>query len=416
MVGAQMSESRDFDVVVWGATGFTGRLVVEYMAETYGLGGELKWAIAGRNQGKLEEVRSERAGDPAQVLPILIADSDDPDSLAKMVQQTRVVITTVGPYASYGTPLVEACVDHGTHYCDLTGEVPWMHHIIETYQARAEASGARIVHTCGFDSIPSDLGVLFVQDVMHERHGVYADHVKCRVAKMSGAASGGTVESLMRTIEDARQNRSILEILADPYSLNPPNMPRGPDGQDQLMAKYDPDFRSWTAPFVMAGINTRVVRRSHALTGYPYGQDFRYDEAMLTADGPMGYTAASMVAGGSVMMMGAAYFEPTRALMRRMLPSQGEGPTRSQIENGFFRIRLFAEHPEDKDKNICATVIGDRDPGYGATSKMLSESAVCLAKDDLECGGGVWTPAASMGQSLIGRLTANAGMTFEVDE
>lgn len=410
-----MTESdREFDVLVWGATGFTGQLVVEYLCRQYPPSGDLKWAVAGRNEEKLKSTIARIAGDKAAEIPVVIADSGDAQSIAAMVQRTRVVCTTVGPYARYGTPLVEACVAHGTHCCDLTGEVQWMRKTIDQFQTAAEESGAKIVHTCGFDSIPSDMGVWFMQEEMQRQHGVYANRVKFRVGKTRGGASGGTVESMFNMMEEAKEDPSLRELLADPYALNPLNMPRGMDEPDALGAVYDPDLRQWTAPFVMAAINTRVVRRSNALLGYRYGKDFRYDETMLMGDGPGGYMRATAVAGGSLMVMMAAAFSPTRGVLRRLAPSPGEGPDRDTIENGFFEIDLYACHPDDRKKNLRGRVTGDQDPGYGATSKMLAESAVCLARDDLEVGGGVWTPATAMGDKLFSRLTENAGMTFSI--
>lgn len=409
-----MSGDRTYDVVVWGATGFTGRLVMEYMHETYGVDGDVRWATGARSAEKLASVKREVLGDDADKVPDIIADSNDEESLQALVTSTKAICTTVGPYAKYGTKLVEACANHGTHYCDLTGEVQWMHQMIERFHGTAEENGARIVFTCGFDSIPSDMGVFYAQSQMQALHGVFAPRVKYRVAKSDGGVSGGTVDSLMNMMEEARQDPTILDIIADPYALNPPNMPRGEDGPDQTGAEYDEDFRQWTAPFVMAGINTRVVRRSHALLGYPYGDHFRYDEAMLTGNGPRGFAMASMVAGGTGLIMKASEYTPTRNLLGRLAPSPGEGPSRETIERGFFEIELFAAHPEDPEKNLVAVVTGDRDPGYGATSKMLAESTVCLAVDELDSPTGLLTPAVAMGDKLIHRLSERAGMTFSL--
>ena len=404
---------REFDVILWGATGFTGQLVAEYLFSRYGLGGELKWAIAGRNREKLAEVAKQAAGNQADQIPVIVADTTDAEAIDQMVQQTRVVCTTVGPYALYGTVLVEACSEHGTHWCDLTGEVQWMVKTIEQFQSQAESSGAKIVHTCGFDSIPSDMGVYFLQKQMQEKHGEVAGEVKYRVADTQGGVSGGTIASMMNMMEEARVDPSITEILSDPYSLNPLNMPRGEDGQDQTGALYDLDFMQWTGPFVMAGINTRVVRRSNALMNYAYGQDFRYSEAMLMGNGPGGYMKAATVAGVSGVMMLAAAFSPTRSLMQRVVPKPGEGPSPEMVKNGYFNIELFGKSHSDSTKKIRVTVTGKGDPGYGATSKMLAESAVCLAKDELPGGGGVLTPSVAMGDKLLERLQANAGMSFQ---
>ncbi|MCB1693152.1 MAG: saccharopine dehydrogenase NADP-binding domain-containing protein [Pseudomonadales bacterium] len=405
------TDKREFDVIVWGATGFTGRLVVEYLAGAYG-DQDLRWAIAGRNAAKLEAVRSETSLGAS--LPIIVADSDDAGSLDAMVQRARVICTTVGPYAQYGSALVAACARHGTHYCDLTGEVQWMRKMIDTYQAAAEESGAIIVHTCGFDCIPSDIGTWFVQSEMHRRHGVYASQVKFRVGKTRGGMSGGTVASMINMMEEADRDPSIRDLLQDPYALNPLNMPRGPDGPDQAGAVYDADFRQWTAPFVMSAINTRVVRRSNALMGYRYGKDFRYDESILVGDGPMAYVSANLVAGMTVVGALAAAFSPARGLIKRLAPAPGEGPDRDTIENGYYTIEFLGVHPEQRSKNLRARVTGDKDPGYGSTSKMLAESAVCLALDELPVSGGIWTPASAMGDALTKRLTDRAGLTFEV--
>jgi short subunit dehydrogenase-like uncharacterized protein len=408
---------RKYDIVVLGATGFTGRLVVEYLARTYGTGGTLRWGIAGRNREKLEAVRAELA--PASgrnKLLILTADSHDTQSLEALAAATRVVCTTVGPYALHGTPLVAACVRQGTHYCDLTGEVQWMAKVIPLYQADAEASGARIVHTCGFDSIPSDIGTWFLQQAMLERHGVPAVRVKARIGRNRGSASGGTVASLLNVLEEAQHDRSVRRIIGDPYALYPAGQPAGPDRNDQNGARYDSDFRQWTAPFIMAAINTRVVRRSNALLGFPYGEHFRYDESVLTGDGIAGHLRALGLAGASGFGMLAMAVPPTRKLLARFLPEPGEGPSREQREAGYYEIFFHGKHPSDRDKDLRARVSADLDPGYGSTSRMLAESAVCLAQDTLTTGGGFWTPASAMGAALLARLQERAGISFELLE
>ena len=364
--------TRTYDIVIWGATGFTGRLVMAYMAKTYGVDGEIKWAVAGRNAAKLADVKREILGADAENLPAVVADSNDEASLRKLVSDTKVVCTTVGPYALYGSTLVALCAELGTHYCDLTGEVQWMRQMIEAHQATAEASGAKIVHTCGFDSIPSDLGTYFVQGEMHKAHGVYAPRVKYRVVGSKGGVSGGTVASMMNMMDEANANPKILDIIADPYALNPLNTRRGDDGADQTTAEYDKEFRQWTGPFVMASINTRVVRRSHALLGYPWGGRFRYDEAILTGDGPSGFAKAVMIAGGTGLMNKVAGIGSLRKLLAKVVPAPGEGPSVADMENGFFEIELRASNPEDPKKDLTAVVTGDRDPGYGATSKMIA--------------------------------------------
>ncbi|MEP5766432.1 MAG: saccharopine dehydrogenase NADP-binding domain-containing protein [Halieaceae bacterium] len=404
---------RDYDVVLFGATGFTGRLVAEYLLKNYGRG-ELSWAMAGRNQAKLEQVRGD-LGPEAANIPLLKADSADAQAMAELARQTRVVCTTVGPYALYGSALVEACANQGTHYCDLTGEVQWMHKMIAEHQATAAASGARIVHTCGFDSIPSDLGTLYLQNAMRDKHGVPAQHVKYRAADFAGGFSGGTVYSIINMMEEAAGNPALREVLADPYALNPPDSHRGTDKNDQTGAIYDEDFERWTLPFVMAAINTRVVRRSNALMDYAWGEDFNYDEATLAPEGhgalKAKLTALAMTGGTASLAI-----PPLRAIAKKFLPAPGEGPSKEQREKGYFDIRLYGVHPDDRSKDMLAKVTGDRDPGYGSTSKMLGEAAVCLAKDTLDCSGGFWTPASAMGTTLIDRLQASAGLDFSILE
>jgi len=405
------TDKREFDVIVWGATGFTGQLVVEYLAQTYGVDGALRWAIAGRNRSKLEAVRqSSLAAAQRDQLPILLADSADRDSLAALVARTRVMCTTVGPYAKYGTPLVAACVDAGTHYCDLTGEVQWMARVIPQYQTAAEASGARIVHTCGFDSVPFDMGCWYLQQVMFERHGVYARQVKARVGRNRGAASGGTIASILNMLEEAGHDPSVRRTVANPYALYPTGTPAGRDGADQTGAKFDADFQQWTSPFIMAAINTRVVRRSNALLGFPWGKDFRYDEATLNKSRHKATLAS--VAGG--VGLAALALGPTRKLAQRFLPKPGEGPTREQREAGYYEVFFRGIDPDNRSRDTLIKVSGDLDPGYGSTSRMLGEAAVCLAQDKLGVGGGFWTPASALGAQYLERLTGKAGLTFAV--
>lgn len=399
-----------FDLVLWGASGFTGHLVADYLARSYGTGGDLRWAIAGRNREKLEQVRDEclpRA--KRKELPILIADSTDPSSVAQLVAQTRVVCSTVGPYAKYGTALVAACAEAGVDYCDLTGEVHWMARVIPDYQGTAEASGARIVHTCGFDSIPFDIGTWYLQQAMMEQHGVYANHVKTRIGRTRGGASGGTIASMLNMLEEAQRDDSIRRVMENPYALNPPGADTGPDGADQTNARYDKDFRQWTSPFVMAAVNTRVVRRSHALLGLPWGEDFRYDEAVLNRSRAEA-TAIALGTGAGMLAMGLG---PVRKVAAKLLPAPGDGPSRRQRENGYWEAFFHGVHPSDRSKDMRLKVTGDMDPGYGSTAKMLGESAVCLALDKAATGGGFLTPASAMGSQLQQRLEDNAGLDFE---
>ena len=398
----------EFEVVLWGATGFTGKLVARHLAQTYGE--ELKWAIAGRNKARLEQLRQE-LGMPA--LEIIEADSGDRSSLDQLVSRTQVVCTTVGPYASYGDELVAACVEAGTHYCDLTGEVQWMARTIDNQLEAARLSGSRIVHTCGFDSIPSDLGTLFLQQGMWENYGEYADRVKSRVGRFRGAASGGTISSMLLMFEEAAGDPAVREAMANPYSLNPAGERSGPDTLDEEKPLYDEEFQQWSSTFVMAAINTRVVRRSNALAGYPYGTDFRFSERQLTGQGWKGKQKALNICRGSRLTPLVMGFKPARKLAARFLPAPGEGPSPEAQRKGYFEL-LFHGSNSASGNSLRARVAGDRDPGYGATSRMLGEAAVCLARDELDCEGGIWTPATAMGEHLIRRLQQSAGISFEL--
>ncbi|HUG85558.1 MAG TPA: saccharopine dehydrogenase NADP-binding domain-containing protein [Euzebya sp.] len=403
---------RDLDLVVYGATGFTGRLVAAYLVERTA-GSDLRWALAGRSEERLHEVASD-IGRPD--LPLVVADSDDLASVAAMAEATKVVCTTVGPYARYGSPVVAACVEAGTDYCDLTGEVQWIRRMIDAHQARAAQTGARIVHTCGFDSIPSDLGTWYVQSQMHQRHGVHASRVSFRLKAARGWASGGTIASMMDLMEEAGADRGVRKVMADPYALMPEGERTGPEVHDAVVPTVDPDFGEWIGPFAMAVVNTRVVRRSNALMGYPWGREFRYDEAILMGSGPLGAVKAGGLAGWMGVGMAAMAVGPVRSLAARVLPKPGEGPSAGAQRKGFFDIRLFAPHPTDPNKNLIAKVHGDRDPGYGSTSRMLAESALCLAAGESTVGGGHWTPASALGQPLLDRLQTHAGVTFSVLE
>lgn len=406
-----MSE-REFDVVVYGATGFTGALVAEYLAERYGCGGDLRWAIAGRSADKLAALRAS-LGDAASRLEALVADSADDAALAALAGRTRVVLTTVGPYALYGSKLVAACVNAGTHYCDLAGEVQWIRHMVDQHHERATETGARIVHCCGFDSIPMDMGAFFLQQEARRRHGSYCSDIALFVKATSGSASGGTLASMMNIIKEVRKNPDVGRVLADPYALNPADERTGPDAGDQRKVLHDDTAGCWTAPFIMAGVNTRVVRRSHALAGYPWGKDFRYREAVMTGTGAGGWLKGNMTAIALGALATGLYFRPTRRLLKRfVLPKPGEGPDEKAREAGFFNLVQVGKLPDGEI--IRTRITGDRDPGYGSTSKMLAESAVCLAKDELSSPGGVLTPAFAMGEHLLERLRANAGLTFDV--
>jgi len=408
------SLNRDFHLIVWGATGFTGKLVVEYLLGRYGINGDLHWAIAGRSKSKLEALKDELGGEAGE-LTALTADSHDSQSLNTLASQAHVIISTVGPYAKYGSELVAACVENGTHYCDLAGEVQWMRKMIDLHEAAAKKSGARIVHACGFDSIPSDMGVYYLQQEAMRRFGKPCSSVKMRVRAMRGSASGGTIASMMNAVEEARGDREVARILVNPYSLNPENRRSGPDKRDQTGPVLDKTLDAWTAPFVMAGVNTKVVRRSNALMNFAYGDDFRYQEAMLTGAGVTGYLKAMQITLGLGGVILAGSVSLLRSAMQKyLLPKPGEGPGPEQREQGFYKLIFVGK--VDGEQSLMVQVIGDRDPGYGSTSKIIGESGVCLALDELPVAGGFWTPASAMGEALLKRLPASAGLSFSVDE
>lgn len=392
-----MSDTREFDVIIYGSTGYTGRLVAEYMAQQYGVGKDApKWAMAGRSIEKLEEVR-DLIGAPKDT-PLVVADSDDAASIDMMTSRTKVVLTTVGPYQLYGDELVAACVKNGTHYVDLCGEPGWMRAMIDEHQEAAEKSGAQICFSCGFDSIPFDLGVLMLQQEMNKRFAKPATRVKGRVRAMEGTFSGGTAASLKETMKAIAKNPGLVKILASSFGLTPGF--EGPDQPNMLIPKYDKTIDSWVAPFIMAAINTKNVHRTNFLLDFPFGEDFKYDEMVVTSAGDLGKQAAEMVAKANPFGGDDA-------------PKPGEGPTKEQRENGHYDLLFLGETADGETATLC--VKGDKDPGYGSTSKMIAESALCLAQDNIKNGGGVWTPGALMGKKLVQRLEDNAGLTFTVE-
>ena len=392
-----MNPSANYDVVIYGATGFTGRLVAEYMNTTYGVGKDVSWAMAGRSLDKLKTVRDEM-GIPKSV-DLIVADASDPASLEAMVKSARCVLTTVGPYQLYGAPLVEACATQGVDYVDLSGEVAWMHDMIAAYEGTAKKSGARIVFSCGFDSIPFDLGVLFLQNEAMREFGTPAVRVKGRMRKMKGTFSGGTAASGRETMARAMRDPAVMAVLRNPFSLT--GGFEGPDQPHGMSVQEDEDFGSWVAPFIMAPINTKNIHRSNAIMGHPYGTDFVYDEMMLTGPGEAGKAAAEMVAKSNTMGGDDG-------------PKPGEGPSKEEREAGLYDFALLGI-TKNGDR-IRATVTGDKDPGYGSTSKIISEAAICLVKDCTDLGGGIYTPAAAMGLTLVGRLQSHAGLTFSIDK
>lgn len=386
-----MAEQRELDIVIFGATGFTGRLVAEYLVAKNGHG--LRWAMAGRSADKLTAVRDE-VGAPDST-PLVVADSSDPASLRALVERTRCVISTVGPYQLYGSDLVAACAQAGTDYVDLCGEPLWMRDMIAEHQATAAASGARIVFSCGFDSIPFDLGVLFLQDAARDALGTVCPRVRGRVRAMNGEFSGGTAASLGATMTRIQKEPDLLAHLTNPFSLA--NGFQGPEQPADNKPMEDEVIGQWVAPFIMATINSKNIHRSNALLGHPYGEDFRYDEMLVTGPGEQGKAAAEMVAKANPLGGDDA-------------PKPGEGPSRESREAGNYDV-LFVGTTED-GQEIRAGVSGDMDPGYGSTSKMITESAVCLIEECSDVPGGIYTPAPALGQRLIKRLMDHAGLDF----
>ena len=348
-------------------------------------------------------------------MPVIIADASDEPALKVMCEQARVIISTVGPYALYGEPLVQACVRTGTDYCDLAGEVQWIRKMVERYEGEAKSSGARIVHCCGFDSIPSDMGVWFLQNQAEQVFGAPCRDVRMRVKVAKGEFSGGTVASMMNVAKEAAADPKLRKELANPFSICPPEH-RSEIRQPSLRgAEFDKTFNVWLAPFVMGAINTRVVHRSNALQDARYGREFTYDEAMMTGRGAKGRLAAYAITGGLAAFFTASAIKPTRWLVEKFVPQPGEGPSPEAQKSGFYDLR-FAGRTED-GKTIITRVTGDRDPGYGSTGKMLGEAGMCLAFDiPADQPGGFWTPASLLDGKLMERLTSKAGLTFEVVE
>ena len=388
--------SAEFDIVVYGATGYTGRLVAEHFVREYGVGGDApKWAMAGRSLAKLEQVRDE-IGAPANT-PLVVADASDPASLDAMCGRTRVVITTVGPYQLYGSELVEACARSGTDYADLCGEPGWMREMIDAHHETARKSGARICFSSGFDSIPFDLGVLMLQVEAVKRHGNPAPRVRGRVRSMQGTFSGGTAASLTATMKSIAKKPSLIPILQSPFGLTPGF--EGPDQPSGLLPHYEEDLGRWAAPFIMATINTKNVHRTNFLRGFPYGEDFRYDEMMLTSPGEAGKAAANAV---TEMLKNPFGAKP---------PQPGEGPSREERENGHYDVLFVGEWPDGS--RLHYGVKGRYDPGYGSTSRMIAETGMALLNSDAE--GGIGTPGSFLGEALVARLRDHAEIAFAAE-
>ena len=388
-----MSE-REFDVIVFGASGYTGKLVAEYMGKEYGNDESIRWAIAGRNKDKLSSVKKDL--NLNERVSIIEVDSTNKDSLDSMTSSAKCILTTVGPYQLYGSSLVQSCSENGTDYVDLTGEPGWMYEMINAHQDTAKKSGARIVFSCGFDSIPFDLGVYFVQQAAQEKYGKPAKHVRGRVKAMNGEFSGGTIASLGATMATLKEKPELIQVLSNPFSLTEGF--EGPAQLDDSKVLLDEKLNMWVAPFVMAPINTKNIHRSNALLGHAYGEDFCYDEMMIAGEGEEGKQIADAM--NSSNPMGGDN-----------LPQPGEGPSKESREQGNYDVLFFADFDEG---SIEARVTGDMDPGYGSTSKMIAESALCLIQDCEDLSGGMYTPAPARGEKLIKRLTKNAGLTFDI--
>ena len=402
-----MKNKRDFDLIIWGATGFTGNLVCDYISKNYNER-ELRWAIAGRNVKKILKLQQKLKIDDSRTI---IADSSDKDSLVKMVKKSKVVCTTVGPYAKYGTNLVEACIEGETNYCDITGETQWIRRIIDRFHTKAKEKNIKIINSCGFDSIPSDMGVFYSQKIMLEKTGKYASTINMRVAGAKGGISGGTYNSLSNVLEEALIDKEVRKTLTNPYGLNPIDKQFGPDKSDLRKVIFDTVSNSWIAPFVMAGINTKIVRRSHALMDFMYGKNFAYDEATLTGKGIAGQIRGYM----SLIPIFLATRKKgsiIKKIVDFILPKSGEGPSEKTRINGYYNLRFYLT--ADK-MTYVSKVLGDMDPGYGSTSKMLAESAICLALDEIPDTYGILTPSVALGDSLLKRLEENAGLTFIFD-
>ncbi|WP_018155587.1 saccharopine dehydrogenase family protein [Demetria terragena] len=403
----------ELDLVLFGVTGFVGRLTAEHLVKHAPDG--VRIGLAGRSAAKVEQARA-RLGVRAAEWPVITADASDPASLRAMCEQTQVVISTVGPYATYGLPLVTACADTGTDYVDLTGEVLFVRRSIDQAQQRAEQTGARIVHSCGYDSIPSDLAVLMAAE-QAEADGAGPLTETTTYATLKGGFSGGTVASARHQVEEITRDPSLRRVVLDKFALSPDRNaePQG-EWKDSAAVRYSDETRSWVAPFIMATYNTRVVRRSNALAGHRYGRQFRYREVMRTGDGAVGSATAYAIAAGLGAGVAAMSLPFLSSLVDKVVPAPGEGPSGRKRDRGFFRMDCYTTAADDS--RYRSTIAAQGDPGYAATSIMLGESALALALERDRCPlpagmtGGVLTPATALGGVLIERLRAH-GFTCE---
>ena len=396
---------RQYDIVLFGATSFVGEIVAERLLER---AGSQRIAFAARNQSKLDALKARLSVD----VPTLVADAHDEESLREMVCSTRLVVSTVGPYALHGSTLVEFAAASGTDYCDLTGEPQWMQRMIDMHGSTAENTGARLVPACGFDAIPSDVGVLYTQRQALERFGAPCSQISMRVKALKGGASGGTIASMMNIFEEASTDPDVRRVLANPYSLAPTGLREGISQHELRGPMQDEATGSWIAPFVMAPVNTRVVHRSHALLGRPWGEDFLYDEATIAGQGPTGLARATALSAGLAGLSSAARVNKLRGVLAdRVLPKPGDGPDQQKRDAGYFTLHFYGT--TSAGDTITTAVSGDRDPGYGSTAKMLTEAALLLADlDPADVPGGFWTPATALSERLIERLSSHAGVAF----
>lgn len=409
-------KNRPYAVVLYGATSFVGKITAHYLTEFLSnakdkSGANVTWAIAGRDEEKLNELQSKLASK----VDIIIANSNDEASLDDMTKQSQVIISTVGPYLKYGEPLIKSCAANGTDYVDLTGEAIFIKDMMDKYQDTAKQSGARIVNSCGFDSIPSDLGVYFTQTHAEERFGEPCDVIHMRVKAAKGGLSGGTIASMATIFEEVGEDKSRRKQVANPYLLNDDKDAPNVRQDNVSKPEYDSEHKRWLAPFVMASINTRIVHRTNQLLDYEYGRNFKYDEAMWMKDGVKGQLSSYAMSAGLFGFATAMMIKPSRELLsKHVLPKSGSGPSKEEQENGYFDIRLFGQTANNE--TIHTKVTGDKDPGYGSTSRMLAQAALCLAQDvsKNDVGGGFWTPASAMGDKLLTRLKAHSGLSFEV--
>ena len=395
---------KKFDLILFGATSFVGKITCRYLLETYGIDKDLKWGAAGRSKTKLREL-----GLPDENL--LVADVRDTDSLKNMVNQSKVILTTVGPYGIYGESLIRLCAENGTHYGDLTGEVTWVAEMISRYDSIARSSGAMIINCCGFDSVPSDLGVHYLQREAVARLGSPCTQIEMIVKKAKGGVSGGTVASLLNMVEKANDDPNLLKVLVDPYALCQSNHLPNPEQKDLHSAQYSELSEGWQGPFVMATINTRVVHRSHSLLKQAWGKDFLYNEAVATGKGLKGWVGAQGVTISLAAIMTLSRLTLTRSALKKLLPKPGEGPSQKLQDTGFYDLHFFGQ--TDDHQKIHTKVTGDRDPGYGSTAKIFAEAGICLTKESSSLQGGFSTPAVALGDNYLDRLVSHAGLTFE---